>query len=592
MNPALSRVDRLVACLRVRCGIEHPYRRCTITSVVLFCALFLAAARPALAVTIDWLPVRDAGNANDPATGNVYGGVAYNYSIAKYDVTFAQYAEFLNTKDPTGANLLGLWNINMADAFWGGISFNGGNVNGSKYVLTAGHQNYPVNEETWYSAIRFANWLNNGQGSGDTETGAYTLGTLGAGGIPTDGNSIVRNPGATVVLPSENEWYKAAYYNPATSSYFLYGTSSDTTPIASGPTALANHANFDKVLYAPTDVGAYSGTTSPYGAFDMNGNVLQWNETLTGFGRDARGGYFASYYGGLASWGNLFDQNPTNESGALGFRVASLTVPEPSGLVLAGMGLISLAGMRIRRARAGIVIGAILITVAIPARAADAAPIHYSVDWTVGAFTNGDPLGLAGAHMHMDALVDPAMSTPIVGPGYTQWFRNDLGGIAGVVQVTITGSSHADGTLSGFSYEWDFYNDSGYSAPLFQVAPPADLVQEGSIEFWPGGYDVTIGGLVFALPASFNTPAPDGTILPYPFESSDLVAQWLYMYYDFNAGDGSEIISEAHAYNISAHAEVVPEPDGFVLAGMGLLGLVCAVASLRRSRQTFAKGVR
>ena len=43
---------------------------------------------------------------------------------------------------------------------------------------------HPVNFETWYDTIRFANWLNNGQDSGDTETGAYTLGTLGAGGIP------------------------------------------------------------------------------------------------------------------------------------------------------------------------------------------------------------------------------------------------------------------------------------------------------------------------------------------------------------------------------------------------------------------------
>ena len=32
---------------------------------------------------------------------------------------------------------------------------------------------------------------------------------------PAIGNSITRNADATVFLPSENEWYKAAYYNPS-----------------------------------------------------------------------------------------------------------------------------------------------------------------------------------------------------------------------------------------------------------------------------------------------------------------------------------------------------------------------------------------
>ena len=63
---------------------------------------------------------------------------------------------------------------------YGGISFNAGNANGSKYSVISGSGNHPVNYVSWYDAIRFANWLNNGQGSGDTETGAYTLGTLGS----------------------------------------------------------------------------------------------------------------------------------------------------------------------------------------------------------------------------------------------------------------------------------------------------------------------------------------------------------------------------------------------------------------------------
>lgn len=63
-----------------------------------------------------------------------FGAVGYSYSIGKYDVTNSQYAEFLNTKDPGGLNTLGLWNIAMPDATFGGISFNPGNAIGSKYM--------------------------------------------------------------------------------------------------------------------------------------------------------------------------------------------------------------------------------------------------------------------------------------------------------------------------------------------------------------------------------------------------------------------------------------------------------------------------
>jgi formylglycine-generating enzyme required for sulfatase activity len=300
-------------------------------------AFFVANAR---AVTIDWSPVGNAGNAADPTTGSLYGGVAYNYRIDKYDVTNSQYAEFLNTKDPTGANTLGLWDSNMGDAPFGfsGISFNVFNANGSKYVLIAGRENHPVTFVTWYDTLRFANWLNNGQGSGDTETGAYML----LGGTPTPSNaaSITRSAGATVFLPSEDEWYKAAYYDPRTtaeggppsdSHYWLYGTSSSTIPTVSGPTSAPNSANYNN--FGLTDVGAYAGTTSPYGAFDMAGNVSQWDEALIGGSfRGFRGGSILSDSVGLQSSARDFS-NPTFDNIDVGFRVAS--VPEPSTGVLA-----------------------------------------------------------------------------------------------------------------------------------------------------------------------------------------------------------------------------------------------------------------
>jgi hypothetical protein len=89
--------------------------------------------------------------------------------------------------------------------------------------------NYPVTYVGFFSACRFANWLSNGQptgaeGPGTTETGTYTV---------MDGwSGVRRNPGSTWALPSEDEWYKAAYYKGGSTNagFWLYPTCSDTAP--------------------------------------------------------------------------------------------------------------------------------------------------------------------------------------------------------------------------------------------------------------------------------------------------------------------------------------------------------------------------
>jgi formylglycine-generating enzyme required for sulfatase activity len=308
------------------------------TSLLLIIVIAIVMLQPAAAVTIDWSPVGNAGNAAD-TTG--FGAVSYSYYIGTKDVTASQYVEFLNAKDPGGTNLLGLYNSNMSDATYGGINFNDLNLTGSKYTVISGRGDHPANFINWYDAVRFANWLNNGQGNGDTESGAYAL--LGGTPTPSNGLSITRNAGATVFLPSENEWYKAAYYDPGTSSYFQYPTSSYAAPTASGPTGLANHANYNNAVGNLTDVGAYTGTTSPYGAFDMGGNVFQWNEAIiNGVGRGIRGGAFVFDATYMVSSSPRFNDYPTDDAqNYLGFRVASI-VPEPSSIALGG---IALAGL-------------------------------------------------------------------------------------------------------------------------------------------------------------------------------------------------------------------------------------------------------
>jgi formylglycine-generating enzyme required for sulfatase activity len=308
--------------------IRRTGSRSAVVALFGLLAVFTADVR---AVTIAWSPVGNPGNAADPATGSLYGAVGYSYNIGTYDVTNSQYVEFLNAKDPTGANTLALYDSYTTN---GGIDYNAGNANGNKYSVISGDGNRPVNFVTWFDTVRFANWLNNGQGGGDTESGAYLL--QGGTPIPSNADSIARQAGATVFLPSENEWYKAAYYNPASSSYYQYPTSSNTAPTASLPTGAINSANFNNAAGGLTDVGAYTGTTSPYGAFDMGGNVFQWNEALNVPFRVLRGGSYGDPFPAAdtlrssARYNNLF---PGDLSSGFGFRVAS--IPEPSTGVLA-----------------------------------------------------------------------------------------------------------------------------------------------------------------------------------------------------------------------------------------------------------------
>jgi formylglycine-generating enzyme required for sulfatase activity len=316
--------------------------------------LFLPiGSRCALAVTIDWASVGNAGNAPDTAvmftdgtTG--YGAVDYNFRISKYEITIDQYVEFLNAKDPTGTNELGL----DAPAL---ITFDSAAPDGSKYgVRPGGYNNFPVPNMSWFNAVRFTNWLNNGQGDGDTETGAYTL--LGGTPIPSNANSITRNPGATVFLPSEDEWYKAAYYDPVTESYFQYPTSSNADPTSTGPTSAPNSINADRQVLGigAYPVGSYTGTTSPYGIFDMGGNIYEWTDTLVdGENRVLRGGAWPWSAFNAHSTVRVYT-GPTSWSKEFGFRVAS--VPEPSSGIVAALGLAGYGFLCWRRRRSSSVV--------------------------------------------------------------------------------------------------------------------------------------------------------------------------------------------------------------------------------------------
>jgi formylglycine-generating enzyme len=302
-------------------------------------AVWVLVAASAGAASIDWVTVGDPGNAAD-TTG--FGAVDYTYQISKYQVTNAQYAEFLNAK--AASDPLGLYNTSMGSSSLGGITRSGSDGSFS-YAVQSGMADKPVNFVSFFDALRFTNWLHNGQGSGDTETGAYTL--LGGTALPSNWDTVTRNAGAGIFLTSEDEWYKAAYYDALSASYFAYPAGTDTETVCAAPGATPNTANCDWAVGTVTDVGAYTGSASPYGTFDQGGNVWEWNEAIIGSDRGLRGGAFFDFPENLAA--SLRDDfPPAVESLFVGFRVAM--VPEPgTGLLLMG-GLLGLALWRRRGA--------------------------------------------------------------------------------------------------------------------------------------------------------------------------------------------------------------------------------------------------
>ncbi len=318
---------------------------------LLVAALAALLATPASAVTIDWVPIGNAGNPADTLS-NCYaagcGSVAYDYQISKYEVTNAQYAELLNAK--AGSDPLGLYNPNMGgNPTFGGITRSG--VPGSySYAVKSGFANKPVTFVSFYDSLRFANWLNNGQGSADTETGAYTL--LGGTATPSNGATVTRNGGANIFLTSENEWYKAAYYS-ASGVYFDYptGTNAVTGCVAPGSDS-GNSANCAGAGSVLTDAGAYGLSDSPYGTYDQGGNVWEWNEQIvSGSLQGLRGGSWGIFASNLAA-SSRDHYDPTGEHGGhIGFRVASL-VPEPGTGLLVMTGVLGLALQRKRTAKA------------------------------------------------------------------------------------------------------------------------------------------------------------------------------------------------------------------------------------------------
>ena len=290
------------------------------TTLLLLSISTVANADQIGSIAIPFADIGNAGNANDQPTG-LYGSVSYDYRMSITEISQAM----VSAAEITAGSWLG---------------------------------DQPATSINWYQAAGFANWLNISTGhqpayrlnAGLTALTLWSSGEAWQAG----GENLYRHKDAHYFLPSEDEWYKAAYHqnNGATADYWDYATVSNSAPTATASGVIAATAVYHLGAFSePADVST-AGGASAYGTMGQGGNVWEWMESASDGTNDSvsefrafRGGYWNSNENSLrASTRNYDAPSVTNYS--VGFRVAS--VPEPSALAILLVGLLALVGRRNR----------------------------------------------------------------------------------------------------------------------------------------------------------------------------------------------------------------------------------------------------
>ncbi|MBG68548.1 MAG: hypothetical protein CMN06_00205 [Roseibacillus sp.] len=232
-----------------------------------------------------FIPIGQPGNKGDedrPRVGS-HGAVGYPFEIGKNRVTNAEYCLFLNavaqTEDPHE-----LYNPKM--------SIERDRLKGSpravRYSPSPEAARLPVTYISWFDAARYCNWLHGGQ----TEIGSYDL--------TKSSPPLQRMNGAKAFLPSENEWYKAAYFDPRKNNYTYFR---------------------DSFGGLRSRLSGRNPSRSPYGMMGMDDPIWDWAETAVGsLFRCVRSNTW--FQGNNRQAAGHFYSNSVLELGNLGFRIA------------------------------------------------------------------------------------------------------------------------------------------------------------------------------------------------------------------------------------------------------------------------------
>ncbi|MAT70792.1 MAG: hypothetical protein CMJ58_14855 [Planctomycetaceae bacterium] len=258
------------------------------------------------AFSIDFVTVGSPGNAPD-LTGfpSAVGAVDHQYRIGVYEVSEQM--------------------IDAANALGGlGISHDGRGPD------------KPATSVSWLEAAKFANWLNTSTGNAPAYKfdGGGDLQFWAPGDAGYNSDNPLRNAESLYFLPTVDEWYKAAYYDPNAVAYWDYPSGSNTDPIPVTSGTDAGTAVFSQSEITGPAAIMQAGGLSPLGTMAQGGNVTEWQETPYGGFSDpigarfGRGGNWDTTQTALASTDGA-TASPTVESRTLGFRVAS-RIPEPA----------------------------------------------------------------------------------------------------------------------------------------------------------------------------------------------------------------------------------------------------------------------
>lgn len=259
-------------------------------------AVHYVSPDPATYLGLEFVPIGYPSN-NPDSTG--FGSVPYEYEIAKYEVTEIQWNMFVEVASrPTGLPT----DAHSPQNYWG-------------------YDNLPITLVSWYEIAQFCNWLT----SGDKFSGAYQFDASGAF-LGIDRDAALDLYDAVYAIPSEDEWYKAAYFKPDASGYSLYAHGLDTDPVA------GVDAVFDDT-FPPDFDGVGSCNVEQNGTYDMMGLVFEWTESAwdgvlddLSENRVVRGGILDEAVIYLRSTFRFYTA-PEYEFDGIGFRVVRLTDP-------------------------------------------------------------------------------------------------------------------------------------------------------------------------------------------------------------------------------------------------------------------------
>ena len=238
-----------------------------------------------------YVNVGNIGNPGDRAN-QFRGSVYYEFAISRTELSNKEYCRFLNAvarqSDPYH-----LYHEEMQNGVTGGITRTK-TSSGFQYQSKPNWEDRPVTYLAFYDLARYANWMHYGcPTTGESKLGT-TEGNSTQGAYNTEDFEPVRsgqktsyesfgkrNRGARFWIPSEDEWYKAAYYDPekiGNRPYHDYPTRSSDAPTHEQANYMYDNTLCIGEPYFVVPVDSFQNAASFYGTLNQGGNVWEWLE--------------------------------------------------------------------------------------------------------------------------------------------------------------------------------------------------------------------------------------------------------------------------------------------------------------------------